>query len=98
MRRGPAGSSIKHSFQATNGELEKCFQHAFAVAEKFFPRWEVEKARIEKAPTIAKALEDSLDALPKAPPSRNAPRPRANSQLRGNRRPRFLGEGLAVDA
>jgi len=50
-------------FNPVDEEIEKASQHAFSVAEKFFPRLEVEKARLADA-----ASQDSIDALPEAPP------------------------------
>jgi hypothetical protein len=48
-----------------NGEIEKVCQHAFSVAEKFFPRWEVEKERLTE--TLAKLPEASGGDAPEHP-------------------------------
>jgi hypothetical protein len=55
-------------FTLNNGELEKCFQTAFGVAEKFFPRWEVEKSRLTEAlGQLPEALEN-VDEEPNGEP------------------------------
>jgi hypothetical protein len=51
-------------FKLSNGELERIFQTAFGVAEKFFPRWEVEKERLTE--TLAKAPDALGGGVPEA--------------------------------
>jgi hypothetical protein len=66
-------------FELNNANLEKVFQTAFGVAEKYFPRWEVERERLTE--TLAK-LPEAWGGVA------GEPQDEPEAPVRGNARPR----------